>query len=124
VVRTVFIALLAAAAVAVFPGVTLAQDVTAAQDAGGKQYTDPLDDGPTGSPTDMPTAGTPTPTSTPGTTTTASTEAGSADSAGTADGKSKPGVPRTGFPVVWLWLAGSFSIGAGLALRAAARPSA
>jgi hypothetical protein len=98
------------------------KNLSAAQDPGGQQYTDPLDkENP-----DTPTPGTPptTPTAPAATAsgTGATTDGASAETVAAGKGGSKPGIPRTGFPALLLLGAGSLTIGAGLALRAAVRP--
>ena len=101
-------------------GMASDEELTAAQDPGGQQYTDPLDGDDDTSNT--PTTSTPTATtSTPGATTATTADGAPVEAAAAGEGGSKPGIPQTGFPVLLLWFGGSLCIGAGLALRVAAR---
>jgi hypothetical protein len=116
--RSLIASLVAAAALAAAPGAALAQD------AGGSQYTDPLDQPGHSNPppTSSPSPSTPAPSAT-SPRATASTGTTSSGVPATAQAASTAGageIPRTGFPVGMLMFAGALCLSGGMALRRAA----
>jgi LPXTG-motif cell wall-anchored protein len=117
--RAPFAAVLAAAALALVPAAAVAQDASCSQ------YCDPLANNHKPPPTRSTGTGDGSsgrsPTSSSGTGTSPGTASASAaqptQSSTTAAAPSKPGLPRTGFPVGWLMLAGALFSSGGLALR-------
>ena len=112
----VLASLLASAALAGAPA------VAPAQDAGGSQYVDPVPSTPTGT-TQTPTTSSPAPTTsstTSGSATASSTGTTTSTQAAAAGTAGNPGIPRTGFPAVWLVFAGALALASGIALRRAA----
>jgi len=117
--RALLASLMAAAALAVAPAAALAQD------AGGDQYKDPLDQG-SGHHSTPSTPSTPSsPSSTasaaaPGSTASAASPATGTAAAASAQAGGPNEIPRTGFPVGFLMFAGALCLCGGLALRRAA----
>ncbi|MEA2374426.1 MAG: hypothetical protein QOD53_889 [Thermoleophilaceae bacterium] len=112
VIRALFIALLAAACLALPPAAALAQD------AGSQQYSDPLAGGgsskKTGTQSQASTSPAPTSTASSGSQSTQSSTSTAATSS------RSDGLPRTGLDVVWLALTGVLLLGGGVAMRRAA----
>jgi hypothetical protein len=111
----------AAALAAVVPAGAIAKN------AGGTQYTDPLDPGP-GQHSNPPPQSTPSTPSTPssaspsgaGTSPTATASAGTTAASASVQAGTSGEIPRTGFPVGMLMFAGALCLSGGLALRRAA----
>jgi hypothetical protein len=117
--RVLVALLIAAAALAVVPAAALAKN------AGGTQYTDPLDT-PSGQHSNPPPSSTPStpPSSASGPSSTATASASTTATSASASASTQAGtsgeIPRTGFPVGLLMFAGALCLSGGMALRRAA----